>query len=92
MRFGKHVTFSRAELWCMPLESRELALECIAWCRDLQVDWERTVPFPEYFLEWGLLPSQGQKSLQVPVKGLSSAGWQGSTPGEGSRSMPCRVL
>ena len=65
------VTFSGAELCCALLGRRELAPEYIAATRDLQGELGESIP-PRVLLEEGIWPPQGQKTLQVPAKGLSS--------------------
>ena len=72
------MTFSGMELWHVLL-GREMAPDCIVYYSDW-VHWERTIPFLNGVL-WkeGLLPPQGQKTLHVRAKGLSSAGWRVST-------------
>lgn len=82
MRFWKYATFFRVEPWHALLgRRRTLALECITWCRDLRGILIENIPLPRVLLEECILPSQGQKTLQAPAKGLSSAGDRG-TPRE----------
>ena len=72
----------------MFLERRQLVPECILWCRNLEVPWERTVPFLEYFwkrvycLPW-------TKDPAVASQRLLSARWRVFTLEEGSGSKQC---
>ena len=53
-----------------------MALECGLCCSDHQGTLGKNNPLPGVLLEEGLLPRQGQKTLQVPAKCLSPAGWR----------------
>lgn len=92
LRFWKYMTFFGVELWLVLLGRKKLTPESIVWCRELWGELEKKSPFLGLLLEKGLLPPQGQKTLQVPVKCLSSAVWRGSTPKERSESMLYQVL
>ena len=58
-----------------------LAPEYIVWCSNLWAALGEKSPLPRVLLEEGLLPPQGQKTLQFPVKGLSLAEDRGASRG-----------
>ena len=58
----------------MLLGRRELAPERTAWCRDLLDALEETSLLLGVLLGEGLLPPQGQKTLQVPAKAFHQQG------------------
>ena len=68
------------------------SLEYIEHSSDYRGTLEENSPLPGVLWEEGLLPPPGQKTLQVPAKGLLSAGQRGYTLEQGRGATPSWVL